>query len=365
MKSSEELESSIQSQILNSTQLLDSVRCSVREFRVREATAIESRNSLETNQRMLKRMQSVFESEGRSTDHVLIEQCFILSEVCPNDSELGFLYLSGDVLLWQGRHGSLVCIDSEKLLNAIHVEEPGSSIVWVSIAPGTNDLTAPSRNYNSGANVGFPVDQSNRSMFLYLLKCILKGANRTLTSSKSMKIFNLVGIPKLCNEMMFHELFHSIPYQYRNDQWTRVYSNSGGNGLLPMLRVLRENWVEASLIIVKDTKDSVFGGFVCAPWVCQKSSFGSSQSFVFKLTPYLTVYSSSQKNSSFQLCFPGFIAMGVGAYALRLDDRLCHGYSGECSTFDSPTLSSTVEFEIDSIEVWGVSIKPGHIGESR
>ena len=50
---------------------------------------------------------------------------------------------------------------------------------------------------------------------------------------------------------------------------------------------------------------------------------------------------------------PPFIAMGGGgAFAWRLDASLRFGSSGECSTYQSPAMASTKEFEAILFEVW-------------
>ena len=50
---------------------------------------------------------------------------------------------------------------------------------------------------------------------------------------------------------------------------------------------------------------------------------------------------------------PPFIAMGGGdAFAWRLDSSLRFGSSGECSTYQSPALASTKEFQAILFEVW-------------
>ena len=48
-----------------------------------------------------------------------------------------------------------------------------------------------------------------------------------------------------------------------------------------------------------------------------------------------------------------YIAMGGGsAYAWQVDSDFRYGTTGPCSTFESPTLSSTRSFTLNEMEVW-------------
>lgn len=47
------------------------------------------------------------------------------------------------------------------------------------------------------------------------------------------------------------------------------------------------------------------------------------------------------------------IAVGGCHFALYIDDELAQGSSMQCDTFNSPSLSSSEEFEVLHMELWG------------
>ena len=92
------------------------------------------------------------------------------------------------------------------------------------------------------------------------------------------------------------------------------------------------------------------------------SSTLSSASSTVSRTPvslnsdqHVVIYRWSGLNDHFMFtgADPPFIAMGGGgAFAWRVDHFMRHGSSGECSTYQSPQLSSTRDFELLMLEVW-------------
>ena len=64
---------------------------------------------------------------------------------------------------------------------------------------------------------------------------------------------------------------------------------------------------------------------------------------------------AQSKNDFFQFGTPEALAMGGGPhYAIRLDADLAMGSSGISSTFGSPCLASSEDFQIGKVELWGL-----------
>ncbi len=89
--------------------------------------------------------------------------------------------------------------------------------------------------------------------------------------------------------------------------------------------------------------------------------YGTGECFVFQLQPQLLCWRWWQKkmqqtkNDYFQFGTPEALAMGGGPhYAIRLDADLSMGSSGTSSTFGSPCLASQEEFQIGKVELWGL-----------
>ena len=70
--------------------------------------------------------------------------------------------------------------------------------------------------------------------------------------------------------------------------------------------------------------------------------YGTGETFVFTLEPSICVYKWSEKNSLFMMLDDSAIAMGGGgSFAIYLDNNLHYGTSGNCETFNSPSLASS------------------------
>ena len=66
--------------------------------------------------------------------------------------------------------------------------------------------------------------------------------------------------------------------------WELLYSTVA-NGMSFNTFIQRTGWRSPTLLLVKDSKYSVFGAFCSAPWECHAAFFGTGECFVFKWTP--------------------------------------------------------------------------------
>lgn len=124
-----------------------------------------------------------------------------------------------------------------------------------------------------------------------------------------------------------------------------------------------------TLLLVKDTKGHIFGGFASHGWEVKPQFQGDSRCFLFTVIPRLRVYTTTGYNQHFmylnqnQQTMPNGLGMGGqhGYFGLWLDSDFGRGHSRarpKCTTYGSPQLSGEEDFTVDSLEVWAVGKPP-------
>ncbi|KAK5868048.1 hypothetical protein PBY51_012495 [Eleginops maclovinus] len=124
-----------------------------------------------------------------------------------------------------------------------------------------------------------------------------------------------------------------------------------------------------TLLLIRDTKGHVFGGFASHTWELKPKFQGDSRCFLFTVFPRLRVYTATGYNEHFmylnqnQQTMPNGLGMGGqhGYFGLWLDSDFGHGHSRarpKCTTYGSPVLSAEEDFTLDSVEVWAVGKPP-------
>jgi len=124
----------------------------------------------------------------------------------------------------------------------------------------------------------------------------------------------------------------------------------------------------------------VFGGFASRPWQFDAQYHGTGESFLWRrhgTSNNVQVYQWSRRNDYFMLALnakraeSSYIAMGGGndgRYGIWLHESLTKGHSSTSLTFRNDILSSTSDFEVSVVEVWGLDVsgRPTHVfGHSR
>ncbi|KAF7658021.1 hypothetical protein LDENG_00018350 [Lucifuga dentata] len=129
-----------------------------------------------------------------------------------------------------------------------------------------------------------------------------------------------------------------------------------------------------TLLLIKDTKGHVFGGFASHAWEVKPQFQGDSRCFLFTVFPKLRVYTATGYNQHFmylnqnQQTMPNGLGMGGqhGYFGLWLDSDFGHGHS---RARPNPQLSGDEDFTLDSVEVWAVGKPPepeeGEEGEGK
>uniref|UniRef100_A0A1A7YDI7 MTOR-associated protein MEAK7 n=2 Tax=Iconisemion striatum TaxID=60296 RepID=A0A1A7YDI7_9TELE len=124
-----------------------------------------------------------------------------------------------------------------------------------------------------------------------------------------------------------------------------------------------------TLLLTRDTKGHVFGGFASQTWEIKPQFQGDSRCFLFSVFPTLRVYTATGYNEHFmylnqhQQTMPNGLGMGGqhDYFGLWLDSDFGRGHSRarpKCTTFGSPQLSGDEDFTLDSVEVWAVGKPP-------
>ncbi|KAK7892088.1 hypothetical protein WMY93_024051 [Mugilogobius chulae] len=124
-----------------------------------------------------------------------------------------------------------------------------------------------------------------------------------------------------------------------------------------------------TLLLIKDTKGHVFGGFASQDWEIKPQFQGDSRCFLFTVCPSLRVYNTTGYNQHFmylnqnQQTMPNGLGMGGqhNYFGLWLDCDFGRGHSRakpKCTTYGSPQLSAEEDFTVDSVEVWAVGKLP-------
>ncbi|KAM3608918.1 uncharacterized protein V6R79_006770 [Siganus canaliculatus] len=135
-----------------------------------------------------------------------------------------------------------------------------------------------------------------------------------------------------------------------------------------------------TLLLVRDTKGHVFGGFASHGWELKPQFQGDSRCFLFTVFPRLRVYTATGYNQHFmylnqnQQTMPNGLGMGGqhDYFGLWLDSNFGVGHSRarpKCTTYGSPQLSGEEDFTLHSMEVWAVGKPPepeeGEEGEGK
>ncbi|XP_033754671.1 MTOR-associated protein MEAK7-like [Pecten maximus] len=151
-------------------------------------------------------------------------------------------------------------------------------------------------------------------------------------------------------------------------EWRLVFSNNvfGDSFTQLVSHMLNKG---PSLLIIKDKTGHVFGGYASQKWQLNSKFYGSADNFLFTLSPQYGIYTTTSYNSNYmylnqgQQTLPNGLGMGgqFDYFGLWIDQSFNYGHSKaqpRCTTYASPQLSGTAEFEVVALEVWEVGPEP-------
>lgn len=124
-----------------------------------------------------------------------------------------------------------------------------------------------------------------------------------------------------------------------------------------------------TVLVIRDTGGHVFGGFAAIPWQFGPQFIGNSECFLFSLHPTMVVYTATGYNTNYMYLqqtaqtMPNGLGMGgqLEYCGLWLSGEFDRGHSRgrpQCTTYGSPSLSSSEEFTVDAVEAWHVGPPP-------
>lgn len=110
-----------------------------------------------------------------------------------------------------------------------------------------------------------------------------------------------------------------------------------------------------SILIVETTIGEVFGAFAAETWKRSNEYYGSGECFLFTNVPWYKEFQWTCQDTMFMFSNDECIAMGGGGnFGLYLNADLSKGSSKHSNTFDNTPLSNQEDFDIASVEVWGL-----------
>ncbi|XP_014208172.1 TLD domain-containing protein 1 [Copidosoma floridanum] len=165
----------------------------------------------------------------------------------------------------------------------------------------------------------------------------------------------------------------SLPHELRNE-WRFLFSSQvHGESFSTMLgRITVQG---ATIIILQDEEDHVFGGFASDNWTLSPNFAGNQTCFLFRLEPHIETFPSTGYNDHYQYLnlhqqtMPNGLLMGgqLNYPGLWLDSEYGSGKTSKsCTTFQNyAQLSGKDDFRVKHCEVWGVGPVPEIIERER
>eukprot|EP01134_Creolimax_fragrantissima_P007728 CFRG7728T1 len=147
-----------------------------------------------------------------------------------------------------------------------------------------------------------------------------------------------------------------LPPANQIENWTLLYSSFRDGISMSTLYRKCKAYQGGCIIFIKDSHDDVFGGFTTIIPSVSEHYVGTGQSFLFKCYPDFKAFHWTYSNRFFMKCSEGSLHMGSGEgrYGLWIEESLTYGHSEPCDTYNNEMLSSTADFKILAIEIWGV-----------
>ncbi|KAJ8684149.1 hypothetical protein QAD02_019941 [Eretmocerus hayati] len=165
----------------------------------------------------------------------------------------------------------------------------------------------------------------------------------------------------------------SLPHALRNE-WRFLFSSQvHGESFSTMLgRITLQG---ATILILQDNDDHVFGGFASDNWTLSPNFAGNQSCFLFQLEPRILTFPATGYNTHYQYLnmhqqtMPNGLLMGgqLSYPGLWLDCEYGSGKSSiSCTTFQNYIqLSGKENFKVKHCEVWGVGPVPEPDEEER
>jgi len=152
-------------------------------------------------------------------------------------------------------------------------------------------------------------------------------------------------------------LFLTFPPRLRLYPWTLLYSLKRDGCSLSNLYSKLEDYDHTLLMIIMDTKRTIFGAVLSPPnlKLRGKSYYGTFETFIFTFYPRLQKYHPSGENNYFTMGMTDGITIGGWLPALWLDSNLERGTTNCSPTFDNLPLTDEETFTVRDMECWALA----------
>uniref|UniRef100_A0A1I7V4E9 Oxidation resistance protein 1 n=1 Tax=Caenorhabditis tropicalis TaxID=1561998 RepID=A0A1I7V4E9_9PELO len=188
----------------------------------------------------------------------------------------------------------------------------------------------------------------------------------SLDQELEMPIPDGANTSQVLDDLMIRQVMDILPPRAEGYPWVNIYnSEKHGFSLATMYRKMAEFDEDLSpvLLIIRDTKEHVFGAVVSSAIRPSDHFFGTGDScLLWRFTgevPHtreLRQYNWTGDNQYFVNAAKDSLSIGAGSgrYGLWLDADLNHGRSQKCETFDNePLCGDNEDFIIQFIEAYG------------
>ncbi|XP_067929532.1 nuclear receptor coactivator 7-like [Watersipora subatra] len=148
-----------------------------------------------------------------------------------------------------------------------------------------------------------------------------------------------------------------LPARVEGHQWRLAYCTEEHGFSLSTLYRNMSKGDSATVLVIQDENDAVFGAFSSASIQHREHFYGNGECFLFSLVDGFKMYRWTGKN---MFCVRGDLqglTLGTGSATcgLWLDAALYHGRTQHCDTFDNEPLTGAQEdFIIKGMEVWSL-----------
>jgi len=170
---------------------------------------------------------------------------------------------------------------------------------------------------------------------------------------------DIVGESTILNLSTFKKLILKSPKQVMLFPWKLQYSlEKHGSSMYAFYERLKG--CQYTMMLIKDTTNSVFGAYLCEEWHSCDKHYGKSDTFVFREKDgNVEVWGTTQDDSFYQYSGENIFVGVKDRSAIWLSSNFVNGNTSPCPTFASPPLKkdkeSTVDFQVLFFEIWAPS----------
>ena len=176
----------------------------------------------------------------------------------------------------------------------------------------------------------------------------------TKRPKKELRKITLIGTSAFLTDDIISNIRNNLPYHFRTYNWELLYQLSTHGASYSTFFEKCLNTGPVVFLLLTD-KSEVIGSFISSGFKKSNNYYGTGETFVFSCQPEFKAYKWQNSNQYFVSTSKDEIAIGGGgSSAIWLDGHLLNAYSEPCSTFSSPSLTSSYYFKISNIEVWKI-----------